>query len=82
LGCDHRCSCHRGRCLRLLVDNGHRVEQLERLEGMRVAVTSLTVTGPTQGNINEANATATSTGAFYDCSRISKAFTLGLMLHR
>jgi uncharacterized protein len=32
---------------------------------MRVSVASLTVVGPTLGNINEANATATSTGVFY-----------------
>jgi uncharacterized repeat protein (TIGR01451 family) len=40
-------------------------DQLERLEGMRVSLPSLTVTGPTLGSINEANATATSTGVFY-----------------
>ncbi len=40
-------------------------DQLERLEGMRVSVGSLTVSGPTLGNVNEANATATSTGVFY-----------------
>ena len=40
-------------------------DQLERVEGMRASVSSLTVTGPTLGNINEANATATSTGVFY-----------------
>jgi len=41
------------------------IDQLEKYEGMRVHVDSLTVTGPTQGNINEANAIATSTGVFY-----------------
>ncbi len=41
------------------------VDQLERVEGMRVSVTSLTVTGPTLGNVNEPNATATSTGVFF-----------------
>ncbi len=41
------------------------VDQLERLEGMRVSVASLTVVAPTQGNVNEANATATSNGVFY-----------------
>lgn len=41
------------------------IEQLERLEGMRVFVESLTVVGPTQGTINETNATATSNGVFY-----------------
>ncbi|HEX4953101.1 MAG TPA: nuclease [Thermoanaerobaculia bacterium] len=40
-------------------------DQLERLEGMRVSVASLTVSGPTLGSINEANATATSQGVFY-----------------
>jgi predicted extracellular nuclease len=41
------------------------VDQLERLEGMRVSVASLTVSGPTLGNVNEASATATSTGVFF-----------------
>ena len=40
-------------------------DQLERLEGMRVAVASLTVSGPTLGNVNEPNATATSSGVFF-----------------
>ncbi|MDD5543840.1 MAG: Ig-like domain repeat protein [Acidobacteriia bacterium] len=40
-------------------------EQLERLEGMRVHVESLTVVSPTQGNIDEPTATAVSTGVFY-----------------
>ena len=40
-------------------------DQLERLEGMRVSVASLTVVAPTQGNVNEANATSTSNGVFY-----------------
>ncbi len=40
-------------------------DQLERLEGMRVSVASLTVIGPTLGNVNEANATATSSGVFH-----------------
>ncbi|MFN8344418.1 MAG: T9SS type A sorting domain-containing protein [Spirosomataceae bacterium] len=40
-------------------------DQLERVEGMRVSVASLTVSGPTMGNVNEPNATATSTGVFY-----------------
>ncbi len=40
-------------------------DQLEALEGMRVSVSSLTVTGPTLGNVNEPNATATSSGVFY-----------------
>jgi uncharacterized repeat protein (TIGR01451 family) len=40
-------------------------DQLERLEGMRVSVASLTVVGPTLGSVNETNATATSTGVFH-----------------
>jgi hypothetical protein len=40
-------------------------DQLERLEGMRVSAASLTVVAPTLGNVNEPNATATSTGVFY-----------------
>lgn len=40
-------------------------DQLERLEGMRVSAASLTVVGPTLGNVNEPNATATSTGIFF-----------------
>jgi uncharacterized repeat protein (TIGR01451 family) len=40
-------------------------DQLERLEGMRVSVASLTVIAPTLGSINEANATASSQGVFY-----------------
>jgi hypothetical protein len=40
-------------------------DQLERLEGMRVSVGSLTITGPTLGNVSEPNATATSNGVLY-----------------
>lgn len=40
-------------------------DQLERLEGMRVSLSSLTVSGPTLGSVNETNATATSTGVFF-----------------
>jgi predicted extracellular nuclease len=40
-------------------------EQLERFEGMRVQVASLTTTAPTQGSIDEPNATSTSNGVFY-----------------
>jgi hypothetical protein len=40
-------------------------DQLERYEGMRVSVPSMTVVGGTLGNISEANATATSNGVFY-----------------
>lgn len=41
------------------------LEHLERFEGMRVHVDSLTVVAPTDGNVNETSATATSTGVFY-----------------
>jgi uncharacterized repeat protein (TIGR01451 family) len=40
-------------------------DQLERVEGMRVHADSITVTGPSDGNINEANATGTSNGRFH-----------------
>ncbi|HSK79401.1 MAG TPA: IPTL-CTERM sorting domain-containing protein [Thermoanaerobaculia bacterium] len=40
-------------------------DQLERVEGMRVSVASLTVSGPTLGTVSEANATATSSGVFF-----------------
>jgi hypothetical protein len=40
-------------------------DQLERVEGMRVTVPSLTVSGPTLGNVSEVNATATSNGIFH-----------------
>jgi uncharacterized protein len=40
-------------------------DQLERLEGMRVSVSSLTVGGPTLGNTNEPSATSTSNGVFF-----------------
>lgn len=46
-------------------DPGGNFDQLERLEGMRVSVASLTVTAPTQGSISEANATSTSNGVFF-----------------
>ena len=41
------------------------IEQLEKFEGMRVHVDSLNVVAPTQGTINEANATSFSNGTFY-----------------
>lgn len=41
------------------------IEQLERFEGMRVQVNSLTVIAPTQGFTNEANATGSTNGVFY-----------------
>lgn len=44
---------------------GGTIEQLERFEGMRVRVDSLTVVAPTQGSITESSATATSNGVFY-----------------
>jgi len=40
------------------------LDSLEEYEGMRVTVASLTVTGPTQGTINEPNATVASSGVF------------------
>ncbi len=39
--------------------------QLERIEGMRASVASLTVVAPTQGNLTEANATSTTNGVFF-----------------
>jgi predicted extracellular nuclease len=44
-------------------------DQLERLEGMRVLIDSLTVVSPTQGFIQETNAAATSNGIFYGVVR-------------
>lgn len=44
---------------------GGSINVLERLEGMRVRVNSLTVVGPTDGFLSEANATSTSNGVFY-----------------
>jgi predicted extracellular nuclease len=40
------------------------LDSLEEYEGMRVTVASLTVTGATQGSINEPNATVISSGVF------------------
>ncbi len=40
-------------------------DQLERLEGMRVSVASLTVVGPTLGNLTESTGATSSTGVFY-----------------
>ena len=40
-------------------------DQLERVEHMRVSVTSLTVTGPSAGSVDESNATGTSNGRFH-----------------
>lgn len=40
-------------------------EQLERFEGMRVSLPSLTVVAPTTGSITETSATSTSNGVFF-----------------
>jgi hypothetical protein len=40
-------------------------DQLERVEGMRVTVPSLTVVAPTLGSISEVNATATTNGVLF-----------------
>jgi uncharacterized repeat protein (TIGR01451 family) len=45
------------------------IDQLERFEGMRVHVDSLTAIAPTQGNLSEANATSTTNGTFYGVIR-------------
>lgn len=41
------------------------IDQLEKYEGMRVHVDVMTVAGPTDGNLSEANATSTSNGVFF-----------------
>ncbi len=41
------------------------IDQLERFEGMRVHVDSLVVIAPTQGTVNEANATASTSGVYF-----------------
>jgi uncharacterized protein len=41
------------------------IDQLEKYEGMRVHVDVMTVSGPTDGNLNEANAISTSNGVFF-----------------
>lgn len=46
----------------LLVNN---INNIEKYEGMRVQVNSLTVTGATQGTTDEVNAAVTTTGYFY-----------------
>ena len=45
------------------------IDQLEKYEGMRVHVDVMTVSGPTDGNLSEANATSTSNGSLLrrDC---------------
>lgn len=40
-------------------------DQLERVEGMRVSIATLTAVGPSEGSITEATATATSNGRFH-----------------
>ncbi|HYC90856.1 MAG TPA: endonuclease/exonuclease/phosphatase family protein [Thermoanaerobaculia bacterium] len=40
-------------------------DQLERVEGMRVSASSMTVVAPSDGSINEANNTGTSNGRFH-----------------
>jgi uncharacterized protein len=44
---------------------GGPIDQLERFEGMRVRVESLTAVSPTLGSVDERNASATSNGVFY-----------------
>lgn len=44
---------------------GGSISQLEKFEGMRVVVNSMTVAAPTGGNISETNATSTSNGFFF-----------------
>jgi hypothetical protein len=46
-------------------DSAGPINQLEKYEGMRVHVDVLNVVGPTDGNVNEANATSTSNGIFF-----------------
>lgn len=41
------------------------LSQLEKFEGMRVVVNSMTVVAPTGGTVSEANATSTTNGFFY-----------------
>ena len=41
------------------------VAQLERFEGMRISIPSLTVVSPTEGNIAESSASASSTGIYH-----------------
>jgi uncharacterized protein len=41
------------------------IDQLEKYEGMRVHVDVLNVSGPTDGNLDEANAVSTSNGVFF-----------------
>jgi predicted extracellular nuclease len=41
------------------------IDQLEKYEGMRVHIDAMMVSGPTDGNLSEANATITSNGVFF-----------------
>lgn len=41
------------------------LDQLERFEGMRVHIDSLVVVAPTQGTVNEPNATASTNGVYF-----------------
>lgn len=43
----------------------NKIDQLEKYEGMRVLVETLTVVGPTKGRINEKTGVATSDGVFH-----------------
>jgi len=45
--------------------NSGSIENLEKYEGMRVAVGSLTAVAPTQGTVTESSATSVSNGVFY-----------------
>lgn len=52
------------------------IEQLERYEGMRVQVDSLTVVHPTEGSVNETDATSTSNGVFWGVvTGVARPFT-------
>lgn len=58
-----------------LPDPAGAYDQLERYEGMRVSVASLTVGGPTLGSLDEEDATSTSTGVFYGVvSGVARSF--------
>jgi uncharacterized repeat protein (TIGR01451 family) len=46
-------------------DRSGSFDQLERVEHMRVSVTSLTVSGPSGGSLDEVNATGSNDGRFY-----------------
>lgn len=43
----------------------NQIDQLEKYEGMRVAVNELTVVAPTKGRVDDKNASATSDGVFF-----------------